>query len=129
MTLSVIKGEMHDVTSRLLFYALEHTPSLIIDCSNSANPFSLFPAYERAFKQVYVLQAELLYKLRDTLRQLDGLTGHISLSCIVVTPFHRLMSYDNPDEDQELLGQAWALIKEYSTTRTVLVGVAGTGGL
>ncbi|MBN1385809.1 hypothetical protein JW968_02400 [Candidatus Woesearchaeota archaeon] len=119
MALIGLRGSNHD----LLLRAFEKR-SLILDCANCANPHSLFPEipYEK-FHDVFVLEVEIIYKFRDTLKEMDRIMQSIRAERLIVTPFDRLFYYDDEKERENVLEHAWELMKGISKRYDVYVGV------
>jgi hypothetical protein len=107
----------------LLHYACIHPPSLVIDCSGSANPHKLFPAIqpEQLF-DVYVIQCELLYVFRDILKKLPEILKQHDISTIVVTRFNHLFHYNSEQENKDIIEHVWVLLSKLALRHTVIVG-------
>jgi hypothetical protein len=124
MTLIGIKGSLCSINKELLLYAVEHAPSLLLDCANCADPQQLFPFVEpERFERVYVVEIEMLYLFRDVLKRARTLAREIGASCVVITPFSMLFSYDNEKENSDIFDQCWELVKELAKTHEVVVGI------
>ncbi|MBS1266835.1 MAG: hypothetical protein MAG795_00804 [Candidatus Woesearchaeota archaeon] len=122
MTLSVYKGRCEAVNTALLAHASEHLPSLILDCANYANPHLLL-SFEEDFDKIYVINIDLIYKLRDTLKNLKSISKSIGATNIIITTFTRLFDYDNEEENKEIFKHSWELISNLSKTHNILVGI------
>jgi hypothetical protein len=110
-----------DVNSSLLRIAFEKKPSLIIDCGNAADPYRLnLP--EEDLDSVYVIKAEAIYRFRDALRKAEGFLKGIGSKTLIVTTLETLFSYNNEEEDREVIGHCWEIIKEISSRNDVFVG-------
>jgi hypothetical protein len=105
MALIAFKGASEAVNQRLLLYAAEHAPSLIIDCANCANPHAL-----PFFDGVFVVQSEMLYKFRDTLKHFSAIVRSLVINCVVITTFDRLFNYGNDEENIAVFEHIWELI-------------------
>ena len=69
MVLQGIRGS--SANKKLVLYALNNIPNLLIDCSNSANPHAFSSDVDDSkFFGVFVVQAESLYRFRDSIRQI-----------------------------------------------------------
>jgi len=107
-----------------LLKAFELTPCLIIDCGNAANPHSLFPKIrEEQLHDVYVMNAEAIYRFRDALKQVPYWAQRLKVRQIIVTTIHALFSYDDEEENYNVLEQCWKLMKQISEKIPVTVGV------
>jgi len=125
MALTGIKGSYGSVNLSLLPYALKNTPSLIVDSSNYANPHVLFPFTQpEDMHDVFVVQAELIYKFRDIIKNIDLLVKEIKPKCIIVTVFDRLFHYDDKEENYDVLSHSWELMKKYSRKYDFFVGIS-----
>ena len=81
---------------KLLLKAFEKTPSLIIDCGNCADPHKLFQyVKEEQLHDVYVMNAEAIYRFRDALKQVPYWAEKLKIKSIIITPIHTLFSYDD----------------------------------
>jgi len=126
MSLTVLNGKTHTVNSYLLKYAASHTPSLVVDCANVANPHP-FHLTEEILSNIFIVQAEVIYKFRDTLKAIPSM--RLDVSSIIITTFHRLFHYGDETENNEIFIHAWELMKRLSLTQNVLVGVSDTDQL
>jgi hypothetical protein len=125
MALIGICGSYGSVNLSLLPYAINNAPSLIVDCANCANPHVLFPFTQpEDMEHVFVVQAELIYKLRDTIKEIPELVKDINPKCIIVTAFDRLFHYDDSEENENVYEHAWELMKKYSKDYDFFVGVS-----
>jgi len=123
MSLIGITGNARTVNTQLLIYALKNTPAFIIDCANCANPHAFFP-YHDAFDKVFVLEIELIYVLRDVVKQLNHLIKDINPKCIIITTFHRLFHYQNEQENNDLYIHMWELLQEHAQRYSIFIGIA-----
>jgi hypothetical protein len=120
MTLIRIKSSGSSVNLFLMRYAVEHAPSLIIDCANCANPHSLYPEFTmQELAKVYVMEAEMLYKFRDTLRRIAYTRPPVKT--IVITSVRHLFNYDDEIENKNLLEHCSVLIKYLSRKYRVIM--------
>ncbi len=125
MVLVGVIGEARKINRELMLFAAENTPSLILDCANCANPHALYPAIpEEKLDNVFVLEVELLYKLRDTLRRLPIMKKRFSLNLIVVTTIGTLINYGDEEENKEVMLYCWELLKKHSATCDIHVALA-----
>jgi hypothetical protein len=123
MGLQKIDG--HDVRM-LLLAAFEKAPSLVIDCANCANPHALFPAVPlERMHDVYVMNAEAIYRLRDTLRQVPYWARKLGVKTIVITQIGGLFSYDDKEENRDIIEHCKEIIQGLSEEYEVLMGVSG----
>jgi hypothetical protein len=112
--------------SELLLRAFEITPSLIVDCGNAADPHQLFPHIrEELLHQVYIINAEAIYRFRDALRKLPYWINKLKIRQVVITTTHTLFSYDDEIENNNVLEQCWELMKDISKECPVTVGISG----
>jgi hypothetical protein len=107
----------NSVNRELLFKAFEK-PSLIIDCGNCANPH----IKEEQLHDVYVMNAEAIYRLRDALNQADHWLNKLKLKSIIVTTLHTLFSYDDETENYNVIEHCWQIMKRLSEKYPVFVG-------
>ncbi len=125
MPLISLKGDSAEINKQLLLKALAGTPSLIIDCGNSADPHALFPyAREEQLYDVYVMNAEAIYRFRDALRLAPCWAERLGIRCLVITTMHALFSYDDEEENCNVLENCWELMKGLSMKYKVYVGIA-----
>ncbi len=125
MTLIGIVGNSGSyINHKLLLYAANHSPSLIIDCANSANPHSIYPSISlEKMAQVYVIELELLYKLRDVLLQTPLIIKKKGIKCIIVTTSDHLFHYQDEIENQNIIEHSWELMKDIGKSNLILVGL------
>jgi hypothetical protein len=123
MTLFVLKGKSKSVNRKLLFYAADHIPALVIDCANCANPHSLYPMHIQNLDHIFVVQAEMLYKFRDTLKYVDVILKDLALNCIVITTFDSLINYGDETENKAIFEHIWQFIGNLAKFHEVIVGV------
>lgn len=124
MALTAIVGSPSSINRWLLIYAVNNAPSLLIDCANCANPYSIFDFVEfESLDRVFVMQAEITYTFRDILRRALKIAGQIGARCIVITTFGSLYHYDDEDENRDIREEAWELMKEISLRYEVMVGL------
>ena len=97
---------------RLLHLAFQKTPSLIIDCGNCANPHAL-RVRERQLHEVYVMNAEAIYRFREALRQAPAWIRKLNIQCVLITTIHALFSYDNEEENEKIIRHCWQKMKEF----------------
>jgi hypothetical protein len=116
--LVAIQGK--DAGKQLLCIALEKRPSLIIDCANSADPYSIM-AEEEWLSEVYVINAEAIYRFRDSLKKVKHIMEGLSLKVLVITPISALFSYDDPIEDNNVIRSCWQVIRELANEYEVFV--------
>ena|SRR3989344_610237 len=124
MTLTCIKEDSSKININLLIYAFENPPSLVLDCNNASNPHFLFPyiALEK-LDSVYIIEIELIYKLRDTLKVTRNIVKQLEIKTIVITPFNKLFNYNNEKENYQVLLHSWELIRNLSFNYDVVVGI------
>lgn len=124
MNLTGYYGHSSLVNPLLMKYALEHLPSLILDCANAANTHHLFPDTDpEVFERVFVLNIDLLYKFRDVLKIADKLAQSVNANHVVVTMFKHLFHYQDYRENRDIYEHAWELMSNLSKTHDVVVGV------
>lgn len=122
MGLTVMTGSRKAVDHALISYALTHTPSIIIDCSNVANIHKWFPLFPDAdYDNVFVYEFELLHKFRDALIRVKK--AQHPVKAIVVTSMHHLFHYQNEGENHEVYLHAWELLDELARTYDVRVAI------
>jgi len=120
-----VKGDAGRVNKWLLLKAFEKAPSLVLDCGNSADPHMLFPQIrEEQLHSVYVMNAEAIYRFRDALLQIPYWSRRLGTRCLAITTIHALFSYDNPDENYNVLEHCWELMKGLSADFPVYVGIS-----
>lgn len=108
-----------------MHYAIEHTPCIFIDASNCANP----PRYginDDRMHDVFVVQAELLYTLRDTLRDLPRLVQDLHTTTIIISPFDRVFNYHDEVENSAVFSECWELLYLYGKEYHILAGIGKT---
>jgi hypothetical protein len=122
MALVAMKDDGEIVNRKLFLKAFENHPSLILDCGNMANPHNLFPMVrEEQLHDVYVMNAEAIYRFRDALRQIPYWVEKLKIRCIIITTIQVLFSYDDEEENHDVLEHCWELMKEISKTCTIYI--------
>ncbi|MFH0876118.1 MAG: hypothetical protein V1859_09350 [archaeon] len=125
MPLISYKGNTDDINRKLMLKAFECMPSLILDCGNTANPYLVSGFInEWQMHHVYVMNAEAIYRFRDALKELPYWSDKLSVKCLVITTIHTLFSYDNPEENYNVLLHCWELMKNIAVEYPVYVGIA-----
>lgn len=122
MGIVAITGERRRVDHELVAYALQRTPSLIVDCANVCDVtkwFSRFP--DADLERVFVYEMEMLYKFRDALQHVKAAAEERAVKTIVVTSMSRLFHYQNAVENSEVYCHAWETLKELGETFDVRV--------
>jgi hypothetical protein len=114
------------VNLELMRLAFENPPSLIVDCANCANPHRFFPEIsEEQLHGVYVINAEAIYRFRDTLMKLPYWLDELGISHIIVTTTNIMFSYDDEQENHDILEHCWQLMRKLGQTSNVVVGISG----
>ncbi|MCB9362809.1 hypothetical protein H6504_05210 [Candidatus Woesearchaeota archaeon] len=109
---------------KFLLEAFKEKPSLIIDCANSADPHRVFPqVMPEEMHDVYVMNAEAIYRYRDTLKQVPYWARRLAIKSIIVTSTRILFSYDDEEENHDVFVQCWELLKDISQRYKVIVEV------
>jgi hypothetical protein len=104
----------------LLRMAIEKGNSLFIDAANCADPYSL-DVEEEQLDNVYVLNAEAIYRFRDTIKQASYWMHQFGLEHIFVSTIGGLFSYDDPKENQNVITHCVELLEDLSKTYPVYV--------
>jgi hypothetical protein len=126
MKLTAIRGPVSDLNFRLLLLAFERSPSLVIDCANCADPHRFFGKVpEHKLSEVYVMNAEAIYRFRDSLKMVPYWAEKLSIRNIFVTTIGTLFSYDDKEEDKEVIEGCWELMKYISGRYDVYAAVDG----
>lgn len=122
--MGIIGSSSSYVNHRLLMYASNHAPSLVIDCANAANPHSLYPAVPmEKMSQVYVIELELLYKFRDVLLRVPSIIKKMYIKSIVITTSDHLFNYQDKIENHNIIQHSWELMRAIGNKKAVLVGL------
>jgi len=107
----------------LLKKALQYQPSLLIDCTNCANPHRLYPyATEQELANVLMIPTESLYRFRNAILQLPMLAKTYNVKAILLTSFHKLFDYNDKVENESILNFAWEQLEQLSKDHLVFVG-------
>jgi len=114
------------VDHALVQLALDRAPTLLLDCSTSANAHAHI-AEDQAFHNVYVVEIELIYKLRDVLRETKLLVRRFQPKFIILTTFNRLFNYQDEEENLHIYTQCWNMITELSQEYNVIAGIPNRG--
>ena len=109
--LVAVKGE--DVDKFMLALAFKLRPCLLIDCGNAADPYSI-QIEEEWLDEVYVINAEAIYRFRDALKKIPQILNELNLKILVITSISILFSYDDKLEDKHIITDCWKLLKNLS---------------
>ena len=101
----------------LLEFACVNRPSLIIDCGNIADPHRIIEHADH-FHDIYVIEVQMLYMLRDVLREYRSIVGNYKV--IVLTPFRHLMHYQDSEENEHIIEHAKELLEDLGRRTTVV---------
>ena len=105
--------EGDDIDKSILRMAFEKRPCLLIDCSNSANPYRIH-IEEEWLDEVFVINAEVIYRFRDALKKVRLEMNKLKLKVLLVTSLGALYSYSDAVEDKNVIMNCWELLKELS---------------
>jgi hypothetical protein len=122
MGLKILKGSGSSLNQHLLHFAVKSRPSLIIDCSNCADPHAIYK-YANDFEGVYVIEVELLYAFRDVLKVIPKLVRELNTKVIVITAFHYLINYHNDHENKQVAKHCMEIIHELSISHNMVLGL------
>lgn len=126
MALVGILGDRKDVNRWLLYRALAHPPTLVLDCDNCANPH-VFNVPAEAFTNIFVMQVDLIYTFRDTMLRLATVARTLGVRRIVITTHSHLFNYGNAEENENVLRHAWEEMRTLGTDHDVMVGMTHEG--
>lgn len=121
MTLTPVKGSRETTNKALLDTAIKNAPSLLIDCSRAANPYSIKGYAPEDMRNVHVIEVEMLYKFRDTIRDLPRFLHETNAETIVVTDTTTLFDYDNDEENTVIRRNAGKRLRRLAQEHTVYV--------
>jgi len=102
-------------------YAVEQSPSLIVDCANAADPIRLRLTNRVQLAQSRIIPAESLYRFRETLRVLPSLINQGEL--VAITAFHHLFGYDDEEENNNITLFSWQQLSALAMNTEVIVTV------
>lgn len=126
MALKGVIGKSNDVNISLLIEACNHHPSLFIDCNNCANPHLVHGiADEKALHNVFVLQAESMYRFSVLLKELAGIINELGVNKIVISTFDHLFNFQNKDENRQMNVNLWDSIRLLSKENENVEFIAG----
>ena len=97
-----IKGPRKKTNTILLEKAVQFQPSLLIDCSRAANPYRLRGVGPEDFQHVYVIEVEMLYKLRDVVDSIPCIIHEKNIRTVVITDWSSVFHYQNEYENRIL---------------------------
>jgi len=106
----------------LIEYALNHPPSLVIDCANCANPHKFYTRapYEN-FKKTYVIAVDAIYRFRDTLKSAGQIADKLGVKTIIITSYKYLYNFNDEEEVQDVIAHCKEIISELNKKYLVLV--------
>lgn len=123
MALHILKGNGRALDHDVVRFALAYTPCLLVDCADAADPYQHPDTDVATFLAVHVVQAELLYRLRDILRALPQTVRRLGVKRVVITQFTRLFHYHDEAENADIYEEVWRRIGEAAKELDVVVGV------
>jgi hypothetical protein len=124
MSFTIVCGRRHNVNEELLRLAAHSIPALIIDGANAADPHRLVSyASPEVCDDIFVLETELIYKLRDAITQLQTLAERSTAEHVYVTTFDKLFNYQDEEENENVYTQVWLLLRRAAINYHITVGV------
>ncbi|MBD3318340.1 hypothetical protein GF342_00340 [Candidatus Woesearchaeota archaeon] len=124
MGLLGVRGEQRIINDHILYYAVYHTPCLLIDAANCANPHKLYPlAREEQLYNIHVIEVELLYVFRDVLLRCHRFAQQRAVRHILLTTFNQLFHYQDAKENDNIHEHAWELLRTLGQRYDVRVGI------
>lgn len=124
MTLTILYGNRHAVNHMVLWSATQQLPTLIIDGANYADPHRILSFGDaEVCDEIFVLETELIYKLRDAVSDLaqHALTAKTKRVCF--TTFDALFNYQDAVENNAVFSQVWLLLRRAAIKYDIIVGV------
>lgn len=101
--------------------------SLFIDAANCADPYDLFGIVDEwQLKKVYVMNAEALYRFRDTLLAAKKWMQELQCQTLYVSSIGGLFTYNNEHENQELIRHCYYILSDLSQDYTVIASIDAT---
>jgi rRNA-processing protein FCF1 len=107
---------------RIVALALKNVPAIVVDTNCTANPHK-FENDIADFSQVYVVEAESLYRFAPTLNMLDAFAQKLNVHRIFVTAFTHLFGYDDVEENRDVFENCWKKLHELSLKYDVYVAI------
>ena len=105
----------------LLLHAVHHG-GLFIDAANCANPYKLMGLVDEAdLERVFVMNAEAIYRFRDTIKEARGWLEQKDCTRLYVSTVGALFSYDDAYENTQVLGHCYALLAKLAEDYEVIV--------
>jgi hypothetical protein len=124
MPIVVLCGNRHIVNSEVLRSAASHTTALIIDGANAADPHTMLQYTKpENLDEIFVLETELIYKLRDAIVEISSLAKEADTNYVFFTTFDALFNYQDEEENQDVYRQVWLLLRQAAIKYHILVGV------
>ncbi|MBD3309966.1 hypothetical protein GF351_01970 [Candidatus Woesearchaeota archaeon] len=109
---------------RLIMHAARYTPSLIIDCANSADPHAFFPDVNiEQMMNMYIIEVEMLYKFRDIFLKVPDMIRKMGIRITVITASDHLFNYQDEIENRNISQHSWELMRKIGEKHPVIVGV------
>ena len=109
------------VNEGLLLHAVMHG-GLFIDAANCANPYKLMGIVEEQdLARVFVMNAEAIYRFRDTLREVRYWLQQKSCNRLYVSTVGALFSYDDEYENKRVLAHCYELLATLALDYEVIV--------
>lgn len=121
MTFKPVKGDREQTNKALLDTAIKEAPSLLIDCSRAANPYSIGGYTPEDMQEVFVVEVEMLYKFRDTIREIPRFLRETGATTVLVTDTTTLFDYDNEGENAMIRSNAGKRLQYLSQSHDVYI--------
>lgn len=121
MTITPVRGTREATNKALLKTAITNQPSLLIDCSRAANPYSVTGYAPEDMADVYIIEVEMLYKFRDTIRETPRFMHKTGATTLLVTDTSTLFDYDNHEENTVIRRNAAKRLQRLSHDHDVYI--------
>lgn len=115
-----VQGPQSHTNKILLRLALENRPSLLVDCSRAANPYSIKIPRSHRMREVYVVEVEMLYKYRDTIKALPLFLQQTRAKTVIVTATDTLFDYSSSEETRMIKRNAKKRLQYVAKTKNVI---------
>lgn len=115
----VLVGIREDANKKLLDFALEHTPSVVIACANT----QLLPFSFDNLRDIIVIETDILYTFKEAIEEAKTIAHTLGAKDIFVNAFDTACEKEEVKSNKKLVQEAWEEMQALGKHFNVFVGV------
>lgn len=124
MGLVGISGNPRKVNNSIMQLALDNTPCIVLDCVTAADAHKFFAhTTEDALENAWVIEIELLYKLRDALKIVPQWMTEKKCNKLFITCNRHLFHYQDENENRNVYAHIWDLLLQLGWKYDIVVAL------